>query len=252
MPRGHVRLDAEMKRGNLGPSRVEPFAERLRRLREARGWSQNELAEVADLAPAALSRVLSGERKLRMEHAIALAWALELTLTELLAGTTAAGIVLEWIPRARFEDSERARTEALRERDVARTDAAARGAEVVSLERSLATLHERLDAREREHAGHRIEVETARAQRHELLRLRQQAAALEAQVERLQTEGQALRTGSERASREAAEYRRRWEETCARSHELQADLSDMQGGTLAAGALGLFLGAVLRGETPAP
>ena len=109
-----------MKRANRARGGVEPFAERVRRLREERGWSQNELAEFADLAPAALSRVLSGARELRMEHVVALAWTLEITLTELVAGTTAAGLVLEWIPRARFEDSERARFDVVRELELAR------------------------------------------------------------------------------------------------------------------------------------
>jgi transcriptional regulator with XRE-family HTH domain len=239
-----------MKRPNPSPIRVEPFAERVRRLREERGWSQNELAEAADLAPAALSRVLSGERELRMEHLVALAWSLEITLTELVAGTTAAGIVIEWIPRARFEDSEKTRVGALRERDAARADAAARGAEADSLTLAVATLNERLDARERELVESRVEAETARAQRRELLQLRRKTTALEAHSRSLQVEVQSLRAALDRSNLEAGEYRQRWEETCLRSRQLRADLSKAKGGNLAAGALGLFLGAVLKSENP--
>src|SRR5690242_13394538 len=90
-------------------AKTEPFGDRVKRLREVRGWTQNELAEHADLAPAALSRILTGERDPNMGHLIQLAAALEVSLTELVAGTTASGVVQAWIPRERLEESERAR-----------------------------------------------------------------------------------------------------------------------------------------------
>jgi transcriptional regulator with XRE-family HTH domain len=241
-----------MKRANRARGGVEPFAERVRRLREERGWSQNELAESADLAPTALSRVLSGVRELRMEHVVALAWALEITLTELVGGTTAAGLVLEWIPRARFEDAERARVDALRELEAARADAAARGAEADSLIVAVATLHERLEARETELAASGVEVESARAQRRELLQLRRDTTTLEAHTRRLEKEVQLLKAALGDSQQQAADCRRRWEEIRARSHQLRADLSEAKSGKLAASALELFLGAVFEHGSGAP
>ncbi len=241
-----------MKRANRERGGVELFAERVRRLREERGWSQNELAEFADLAPTAFSRVLSGARELRMEHVVALAWSLEITLTELVAGTTAAGLVLEWIPRARFEDSERARVDALRELEVVRADAAGRGAEADSLTRAVATLHERLEAREAELAASSVEVEGARAQRRELLQLRRDTTMLEAHTRRLEKEAQSLKAALDDSQQQAADYRRRWEEIRARSHQLRTDLSTAKSGKLAASALEVFLGAVFEQEPGVP
>lgn len=241
-----------MKRANRGRGGVEPFAERVQRLREERGWSQNELAESADLAPTALSRVLSGVRELRMEHVVALAWSLEVTLTELVGGTTAAGLVLEWIPRARFEDSERARVDALRELEVVRAEAAARGAEADSLMGAVATLNERLEARETELAALGVEVESARAQRRELVQLRRDTTTLEAHTRRLEKEVQSLKAALGDSQQQAADYRRRWEEIRARGRQLRADLSKAKSGKLAASALEVFLDAVFEHGPGAP
>jgi len=234
----------------MAPTRHEPFADRVRPLREEKGWSQNELAEHADLAPAALSRILSGDRDPRMEHLIALASALDITLTELVEGTTAARIVQDWIPRARFEDSEKARVDSLRERDIARADAAARTAEVTSLKRTLKTLTGRIEALEGEQVQSRMEVEAARLQRRELSELREQKANLDAECSRLEAQAGELSQAVEESNQQAGQFRQRWEETCMRSQELRSELSKAKGGQFLTGALGVFLGAVLSSDTP--
>lgn len=91
---------------------AETFAERVRRLREAKKYTQNELADKAELAPAALSRILSGDRAPRMEHILALAEALAVTVSELTQGTEAAAAVEAWVSRERYEESESRRFEA--------------------------------------------------------------------------------------------------------------------------------------------
>lgn len=229
----------------MPPNKPEPFADRVRGLREKRGWSQTELAERADLAPAALSRILTGEREPRMEHIIALASALETSLTELVAGTTAAGTVLDWVPRQRFEESERLRVETIGERDIAKADAAARCAESGSLKRTLAELNARLEGLEQKLALAEIDARTARQQRQELAQLRQRAATLEAECERLGTQARELSAVLSASRAEAAQFRQLWEETRAQSKQLHSELSTAKGGQFLTGAMGLFLGAVL-------
>lgn len=226
-------------------AKLEPFGDRVRRLREKRGWSQAELAEKAGLAPTALSRILKGDRDPRMGHLVELASALEISLTELVAGTTAAGAVLDWVPRERLGECERARVEMIRERDVARAEAAARTAEAESLGRTLVGLNARLESLEQQLAMTDVEIRAARQQREELVQLRHRAATLEAECARLTSHADGLSQALDASSGEAAQYRQRWEETCARSQQLQSDLSTAKGGQLVTAAMGLFLGSVL-------
>jgi transcriptional regulator with XRE-family HTH domain len=226
-------------------AKLESFGDRVRRLREARGWSQNELAEKAELAPAAVSRILTGEREPNMGHLIQIAAALEVSLTELVAGTTASGVVQAWIPRDRLEDSERARVEVIRDLDVARSEATARGAETVALRRALDTVSARVDELERDNAQNAAELRAAQEQRQEFLQLRRSVAGLEADRERLASEAKAAANALSECRGEGAHYRQLWEETCARSGQLQEDLSKAQNGQLLVGALGMFLGNVL-------
>lgn len=228
----------------------EAFTDRVRRLRDARGWSQNELAERAELAPAALSRILAGDREPRMGHLIALAAALELTLTDLVAGTTAASAVLDWVPRERFEEAGQGRIDALRERDIARSDLAARVAEVESLKKTAGEMNRRLVDTERELAHARGELEMARQQRKELEELRGRAAALEALRPRLEAQVSQLTQALNTSRLEAADYYRKWEEAYGRSRQLQAEVATAKGGQVAVGVVGLFLGAVLNADPP--
>lgn len=230
----------------MPPTKVEQFGDRVRGLREKRGWSQNELAERADLAPAALSRILTGEREPRMAHVVALASALEVSLTELVAGTTAAGTVLAWVPRERLEECEKLRIETIGERDVARAESAARNAEVNSLKKTLAGLNVRLEGLEQKLALSEAEARVVRQQRQELTRLRETVGTLEAERDRLAAQAAEVTTALSECRTEAGQYRQLWEETRARSKQLQSDLSMAHGGQLLTGALGLFLGTVLK------
>ena len=75
----------------LGPSdneRMSIDADRLRRLREARAWSQEQLAEVAGLSVRTVQRVERGG-KASLETRMALAAALEVAPADLLLADTA-------------------------------------------------------------------------------------------------------------------------------------------------------------------
>ncbi|HKO92832.1 MAG TPA: helix-turn-helix domain-containing protein [Polyangiaceae bacterium] len=226
-------------------AKTEPFADRVKRLREVRSWTQNELAEHADLAPAALSRILTGERDPNMGHLIQLAAALEVSLTELVAGTTASGVVQAWIPRERLEESERGRVGVIRELDVAKSEATARAAEAAALRKSLESVRGRVNELEKERLQSEVELRSARERQNELLELRGRVTDLEAERDWLAAEAQASSKALSECRGESAHYRQVWEETCARSAQLQSDLSTAKNGQLMVGALGLFLGNVL-------
>lgn len=57
---------------------------RLRRLRLARGWSLDELAQRAHIGPSTISRIETGHRRIALDQIVALARALGTTVDELL------------------------------------------------------------------------------------------------------------------------------------------------------------------------
>ena len=57
---------------------------RLRALRQARGWSLDELARRANIGPSTLSRLETGHRRMAIDHLVTLARALDTTVDELL------------------------------------------------------------------------------------------------------------------------------------------------------------------------
>jgi transcriptional regulator with XRE-family HTH domain len=59
---------------------------RLSELREKRGFSQTQLADMADIGRAHLSQIENGAVAARIDTLYAIAGALELTLSELLQG----------------------------------------------------------------------------------------------------------------------------------------------------------------------
>src|SRR5258707_3159461 len=108
---------------------AQDFADRVRELRERRELSQNELAVASTIPPANLSRILSGERPLRMEHAVSIARALGITVIELTAGTTVEEVVAEWIPREEYEAIDRLPADAERDLELTRGELLANKAE---------------------------------------------------------------------------------------------------------------------------
>lgn len=87
------------------------FARRIKGLRDAKGWSQNQLATRAGLRAADLSRILTGSRNVMPHHITALAGALELSVDDLVDGTGMGDVLEAQVPIARLEEVERARAE---------------------------------------------------------------------------------------------------------------------------------------------
>jgi transcriptional regulator with XRE-family HTH domain len=61
------------------------FGQHLRRLREARGWSQQALADVADVSKPTIYRIETARYSVTLDVLVSLAQALEIPLAELVS-----------------------------------------------------------------------------------------------------------------------------------------------------------------------
>lgn len=76
-------------------SEVERVArQRLRALRQARGWSLDELGRRANMDPSTISRLETGQRRMAVDQLATLAAALDTTVDELLAEKGSNDIVI--------------------------------------------------------------------------------------------------------------------------------------------------------------
>jgi transcriptional regulator with XRE-family HTH domain len=71
------------------PASVEAFGVHLRKLREARGWSQQALADYADVAKLTVQRIEHAKGAPTLDVLVSLARALQLPLRELMDFTEA-------------------------------------------------------------------------------------------------------------------------------------------------------------------
>lgn len=163
----------------------QDFAQRVRELMSERRMTQAELAEKAELAPSLVSKLLTesegSRRDPRVEHILALARAFELTPGLLVAGTTAAGVLSDWIPRIELEAESKLRAEAQSEAARLRTELAGicseaqtLGGEVERLAENLAKLQGAAD-----HAARESAVELARLRAQVASALEERDTALE-------------------------------------------------------------------------
>lgn len=65
-------------------SREQTARRRLRTLRQARGWTIEELARRSNIGPSTISRLETGQRRLAVDHLVVMARALDTTVDELL------------------------------------------------------------------------------------------------------------------------------------------------------------------------
>jgi transcriptional regulator with XRE-family HTH domain len=237
----------------MGATALIDFGERVKALREARSLSQGDVAEKAGLTPASLSRLLSGDRTLRMDQAVALARALGVSVIELTQGTTAEGVVSGWVPRAEFDQADRGRAEAEREVDLARAEGEARTAEVNALRESVRTLTAR--AAELEGEVVRLRADAARAE--ELSRLNadlnRQVHGLQAEATRSRMEAASFKNQAGQAIELANRNFAAWQSAMSQLHAVQGNLTKAKSETVAVGvvtaALAGLAGAMLA--TPA-
>ncbi len=67
---------------------------RLRSLRQARGWTIDDLAVRASMSPSTISRLETGRRRLSLDHLVTLARALDTTVDELLVAEEDDDVVI--------------------------------------------------------------------------------------------------------------------------------------------------------------
>lgn len=79
------------------------FAEEIKRLREAKGLNQSQLAQNSNLDSAFLSRLLSGEKKPKIEHILALANTLDVTPIELVYETEYSALLEDWVTMDQYK-----------------------------------------------------------------------------------------------------------------------------------------------------
>ncbi|WP_223654418.1 helix-turn-helix domain-containing protein [Hymenobacter psoromatis] len=72
------------------PASIQAFGQHLRRLREARGWSQQALADAADITKKTVYRIEKAQTAPTLDVLACLAEGLELSLPELLTFAVAA------------------------------------------------------------------------------------------------------------------------------------------------------------------
>lgn len=71
---------------------------RLRTLRQARGWTLDDLAARAHLGASTISRIETGQRRLAVDQLVVLARALEVTVDELLSADDGDDVVIRPAP----------------------------------------------------------------------------------------------------------------------------------------------------------
>jgi transcriptional regulator with XRE-family HTH domain len=64
---------------------LHAFGQHLRQLREARGWSQQALADVADISKPTIYRIETARYSVTLDVLVSLAQALEIPLAELVS-----------------------------------------------------------------------------------------------------------------------------------------------------------------------
>ena len=77
-----------------GEQREQTARRRLRTLRQARGWTLDDLAARSHVGASTISRIETGQRRLALDQLVTLARALGVTVDDLLAEDDAADVVI--------------------------------------------------------------------------------------------------------------------------------------------------------------
>ena len=224
---------------------LQAFMDRVDGLRRERKLTRGQLAKQAGLAPATLSRLLSGARPLRMEHAVLLASALGVTATDLVAGTKEAAALESWVSRSRFEEVERQRADALREVDVERTRAAGMAVEIERLRAEVHSQLQRVEQAERRTREAAAEAAGTHAVRAEVQTLRGQLTTISAERDGLVAQVTEKNAAIADCHERLDAYARALEQATDSAQRLQHDLHAAKGGQVGTAIAGAALGGIL-------
>lgn len=223
---------------------MEKLADRVKRIREAKNLKQGDLAHAAKLDPAALSRILGGERDPRMDQLIEIAKALDVTVADLVGDTDAHHVLQEWVSMEQFAASETARLEALRNLELARVEISARLSEVEAMRATSQSQIARIAALEQDVARLRGDADDAKRLRVDLSESRQQQVRLEAERQRLSAESVAYARALAEANHRHQLCVRAYEEARGRCEVIQRDLASAKSGQVGALAIGALVGGL--------
>lgn len=82
----------------VGAEMSNVVRQRIRGLRQARGWSLDAMAARCQLGPSTLSRIETGQRRIELEQLVAVARALDTTLDQLVATDSDEDVVIRPVP----------------------------------------------------------------------------------------------------------------------------------------------------------
>lgn len=229
----------------------EPFGERVRGLMTKQGLTQAQLADRCDIAPAVLSRILSADsdREPTMAHVLAIATALNVTALELVGGTTAEDVLADWVPKERYDESERARLDALSAAEVSRADVASRDAEIGVLRTRVTSLGNDKAKLEAELARQRGELELGRQYGEQLRDALAQLSLLQADNEGLRKQSAEYTEKLGDCHAQLTNVSRAYEDARSRAADVQRQLAESKssaaGSAAAAAIVGGLFGAVI-------
>lgn len=231
------------------PQPEQSFSERVRARRENLGLSQFQLADRAGIAPAVLSRVLSGTRQPTMDHLVRIAGGLETSVTELVAGTAVESVLQEWIPRADFEAAEKAKSTALEDATLARAEAKIKQSELDHLRRSSETYLKQIDELQAEVRKMQADLGAFPRMRSELTQLRLKVATLTAERDALEEGRAEFNTTIQSLQRDIATWEQAYGNLERHVRRVQIEAQSARAGQFTAGLFGAALGAILTSST---
>lgn len=240
-----------------------PLSTRVREILRERGIAQVNLAELTNISPSFLSRLLSQRRPWTLPHVEAVAKALDLGVKDLVASTDAAMMVTPMgalIPREEYEKLERGLASVMTEAQTLRVERDALKTTNADMEEAVRALTtERDDAHaardtaltDREGAeAHARKFATANALNQKYASEHRAAATLAtSEVRRLEAENVALRSTLEEANQLVQTNYDALQQIAAQNRQLRAELARRgnEGDKIfLAGLIGLGLGAASR------
>ena len=226
-----------------------PFPDRLRTLMAEQGLSQGQLAELAEIAPAGLSRILSGDRLPSMAQLLAIAPILKVTVAELVGGTTAEEVLSAWVPQERYDESERERLAALNRLEVEGVNLASRDAEIKSLRERVAELSNRNAHVETELAKQRGELELGRQHGEQLRKVLADSAVLQAENSGLVARVAQLEGRLGESHVQLTNVTRAFQDAQARFLDVRNQLAHAHNGAALAALLGGVFGAYVASSS---
>lgn len=118
------------------------FGDEIKRLREAKGLNQTQLASNSSLDSAFLSRLLSGDKKPKIEHILALANALDVTPIELVFETEYSSLLEDWVTMDQYKAIKEEKDSLSRKTEELETENITLKSEVEDLKKRIAQLSE--------------------------------------------------------------------------------------------------------------